>query len=939
MAEGEVRQYWVRNDRGTVWGPLTPPTIELLVDSGSIKGTLQVSEDGLNFAFPWRFPDVRDVFPREMWGDAGAATAQATSTARAVAPIGHTPVPTSAGAMASGMGAMPMAGPGAAPVAAPMTGPAGAPMAGPGARPGAMPMTGPGAGPGAMPMAGPGAAPVAGPGSIPMAGPGAAPVAGPGAAPMAGPGTAARPGAAPGAPRGAAPVAGPGVTRPASGPLPPNAARAGAPGTAPRPPHPAVAATRAPTAPVPPTAAARPPAPASPPVAPPAAANPPVPTATARPPAPASSPTVAPAEPPAVVPDSESPLAPPSQGRLEQHSPIRLYGRIGAGEHTGLLTLTLADRTQLIHFRKGNPEFVDSSHADDALGTSLMGAKLITGEQLHQADAARDRFGGDLLTALFGLGLLQPATAFTHLTQRAQLLLTRALRAEAGTFTFEPKELPGAKAMPLGNRWAVLSDAVRRLPPADLKRRLAAVMQLPIMKSGGIVAATDLRLTPHEVRALSVIDGVRSVAQLLTDFPQDADHLLRLAFLLKELDAVSFAAPNRTPAVADATAAQPSTAGVASPGPQPAASPGTTRPGTGPGAASPSTNQGAAPTAGPGVARPAAGPTAGPGAAPTAGPGARPAAAAPGAARPTAGPGAAPAAGPGAARPAAGPGATPGAARPATAPAAAPTAGPGAARPGTPPSAPARPAPPVVTSPSAPAPAAAAASGPGAEEIPALRQLATAMKQQNHFQRLGLSEQTEAGPVKLAYFRLAKQYHPDTLPQGAPPELEKLKAEVFAYIGDAYRTLSDDKSRANYLEELKSGGAGNEVDVQSILMAEELFQKSCILVKARKFPEAVKMLDEAIKLNAEEAEFYAWRGYARFFTAADKKAAQPEAFREIQNAIKRNERCAPAHYFLGVIAKLCGDATSALKHFKRTVELQPDHIDAMREIRMATQKK
>jgi curved DNA-binding protein CbpA len=246
-------------------------------------------------------------------------------------------------------------------------------------------------------------------------------------------------------------------------------------------------------------------------------------------------------------------------------------------------------------------------------------------------------------------------------------------------------------------------------------------------------------------------------------------------------------------------------------------------------------------------------------------------------------------------------------------------------------------APAAAPAPQRPATPASAASG--AEEIPALRQLITAMKQQNHFQRLGLTEQTDSGAVKIAYFRLAKLYHPDTLPQGAPPELEKLKAEVFAYIGDAYRTLTDDKNRAAYIEDLKSGGAGGEVDIQSILKAEELFQKSCIFVKARKFAEAVKMLDEAIKLNAEEAEFYAWRGYARFFMAADKKVAQPEAFREIQNAIKRNERCAPAHYFMGVIAKQCGDAAGALKHFKRTVELQPDHIDAMREIRMAGQKK
>ncbi|WP_284664822.1 DnaJ domain-containing protein [Myxococcus sp. SDU36] len=858
MAEGEVRQYWVRNDRGTMWGPLTLPTIELLIESGSIQGRLQMSEDGLNFAFPWRFPEARDVVPRELWGPG----APAASAAEQAAPVGVVP------------GAPGVAGPGVRPVA----GPGVAPSAGPGVRPAAGPGVAPSAGPGAAPIAGPGVRPVAGPG----AGPGVRPVAGPGTAPMAGPGarTPVDPARRPVAPAPQARV-------PGAGPPPPGA------GT-----------TRPSSAP------------------------------------PASAP--APMAVPAVEGDDAAPEI-PALGQLEQLSPIRLYGRIAAREQTGLLSLTLADRVVQIHFRKGNPEFVDSSHPEEALGPSLVAARLLTPEQLQQAEPALERFGGDLLTALFGLGLLQPATAFAILAQRAGGILSRGLRAEAGTFIFELKDLPSHKAMPLGHRWAVLSDTVRRIPSADLKRRLTPVLQLPIMKSGGVVAANELRLTPHEVRAFTVIDGVRSVAQLLADFAQDSDHLLRLAFLLRELDAVSFAGQARTaqdvgPRAPGAGGAQPfpgAHAANVAVGQQAA---GAQRPaGAAPNVAGRPQPASATHANASAQQRPA-------GAAPNVAGGPQPAGGAQAAGavpqRPVAG--ATPAAGPGAPRPAgtaptAGPGAT--APRPAGT---APTAGPGttAARPPVAgPGAQPRP-PPSLSAQGAQRPAAATpANAPGAEEIPALRQLTMAMKQQNHFQRLGLTEQTNASAVKIAYFRLAKLYHPDTLPQGAPPELEKLKAEVFAYIGDAYRTLSDDNSRASYIEELKSGGSGDGVDINGILMAEELFQKSCILVKARKFPDAVKMLDEAIKLNPEEAEFYAWRGYARFFTAADKKAAQPEAFREIQNAIKRNERCAPAHYFLGVIAKLSGDVPGSLKHFKRTVELQPDHIDAQREIRMASQKK
>ena len=430
----------------------------------------------------------------------------------------------------------------------------------------------------------------------------------------------------------------------------------------------------------------------------------------------------------------------------------------------------------------------------------------------------------------------------------------------------------------------------------DLKRRLQPVLSLPIMKAEGIVATSDLRLTPHEVRILTHVDGVRSLAQLLTDFAQDSEYILRLAFLLKELEAVSFAAvAQRAP--------EPK---AAAPQPPPAAAPK-------PAAANPAPAAAAPPK--PAAANPP------------------PAAAAPKPAAPNPAPAAATAPKPAAPNP-------PPAAAAASKPAA-PNPAPAAAAPKAPAPA-AAPKPPAAATPQASAPAAAAPPAPGAtpDDIPTLRQTATALKAQNHFERLGLTDQADAGAVKIAYFKLAKLYHPDTLPPGAPPELEKLKAEIFGYIGDAYRTLTDDKSRKDYIEQLKAGDSGQEeVDVVAILQSEERFKKGIVFMKSRKYAEAVSIFDEAIKLNADEPEFHAWRGYARFCAATDKRAIQAEAFREIQGALKKNERCAPAHYFLGVIAKTLGDLSGAQKHFKRTVEIQPDHIDAQREIRMAAQKK
>jgi hypothetical protein len=800
MEENQPRQVFVRNDQGKVWGPLTLPTVELLIDNALMPGKLQVSEDGVNFAFPGRFPGIRRVFPKELWGaDITPGNPEDDEPPPVVVPpqMGDPAL----AAVAATLGPLP----------------AGAPMAGPGAVAAAARLA-------------------AGGGS---------------AGPMAGPGTRQA-------------VVRPGAPPPAQPRKPPPALKPAAPAQA----APTVAftaealfsdeqpAARPAQKPLMPAPAARP-APAPAPVA---AAEPELESIDltaddAEPAAPAPAAVKARVAPPV----SEPGAPPPASGDLAQVSPIHLYYLAAAGELTGLLSLALPDRKIEVHFRKGNPEFVGSSHAEDSISAYLLAKGLATPDQITQAEGALDRFGGELIGALFGLGILNPGSAFSSLAQRAGALIARALHANQGTFTYEAKELSSGKVMPLGNRWAMLTEQVRKLPPNEMKKRLGAELDRPVMKSGGRVASTDLRLTPQETRALGFIDGVRSLRQLTKDLPQDADNFIRVAFLLRELELVSFASAGTVPDNESGEEADLELENEAAPAPAPVVAP-------------PSPPKVAAPP--PKPAAPAGPPKIS-----------------------------------------------------AAAPAAAPKA------------APPRVAPPVMTAAPAKPPEPAAPTVSHEVEQKQLEALLATMKTQNLFEVLSLTDKADAGAVKLAYFKLAKVYHPDTVAPGAPAALGKLKEEIFGKVGEAYRTLTDDKSRADYIEDLKAGGGGAEkVDIAAIFAAEEKFQKGRILVQARKFPEAVKMLDEAITANDGEGEFYAWRGYAKFFTVADKKMGQLEALKDINLGLKKNERCAQAHYFIGNIAKLCGDLPGAAKAFEKCLKLQPDHLDAQREVRMTKKK-
>jgi tetratricopeptide (TPR) repeat protein len=242
--------------------------------------------------------------------------------------------------------------------------------------------------------------------------------------------------------------------------------------------------------------------------------------------------------------------------------------------------------------------------------------------------------------------------------------------------------------------------------------------------------------------------------------------------------------------------------------------------------------------------------------------------------------------------------------------------------------APTRPAPPTMK------PAAPASPAAPPEDAAALVAQLEQMKKLTYFEVLGVKRDADANAVKIAYLKAARSYHPDTVPPGSPEALARAKADLFALIGEANRTLSDPKLREEYVGELDAGGSGSKIDIEKLLRAEELFQKGRILVQARKYPDALKLFEEAIACNADEAEFYAWRGYARFLVAPDKKNAQSEVMKDLKHCLAKNPNVSATHYFLGYVAKALGDTAAAKGHFKKCVELDPRHIDAARELRM-----
>jgi tetratricopeptide (TPR) repeat protein len=599
-----------------------------------------------------------------------------------------------------------------------------------------------------------------------------------------------------------------------------------------------------------------------PPEEPPAAKQKAAPKAAAAKPAAAA---------PAPAPRVETPETLPESGDLAEVSPARLYALAALQNASGWLQLEMEKGHLLqIAFRRGTPENLSSDDPDLSLVRWLLAKGVLPPDKALAAEEQAQKSGQDVVSVLFGLQLIPAADAHKLLGDYAFFLLDRALVTFRGKFTFEKDAPPPPGAFPLGSKWGLLAESVRRLEVPLLRARMGKRLLRPVVRSGGlgIGKVDELALNAQEARLYASIDGTRSGEDLLKS--QDAGLTLRLLYLLTELGHLSFAE-----VVEESTDPELEPLKEVAPPPPEEEAPKLPK----------NAERGAPPQR----------------------------------------------------------------ELPKTAREAGRSSPPQQKRTGAPPVM--KSAPPVLQPSAAPAPAKPApqisrppptfANGPEGESPAAMQKRITALfeklSQADHFEALGMERKSAtAAEAKRNFFVLAKTLHPDTVSDPAQADLRAAKERLFARINEAAQVLGDDKRRKEYEEELD--GKKASVDVARIFGAEENFQKAEILIKARKYKEGLELLEKAISMNDKEAEFYAWRGYARFLLASDRKAAYAETSADCQKAIKMQEVCLPAHLFLGHMAKVVGELKLAKKCYQRVLELDDKHVEAQRELRLMGQK-
>jgi tetratricopeptide (TPR) repeat protein len=221
-----------------------------------------------------------------------------------------------------------------------------------------------------------------------------------------------------------------------------------------------------------------------------------------------------------------------------------------------------------------------------------------------------------------------------------------------------------------------------------------------------------------------------------------------------------------------------------------------------------------------------------------------------------------------------------------------------------------------------------------------LATLAESLRGKSYFEMLQVAEDAPTKQIEIAYERLAKKAHPDRF-QNASEAVRQLADEVFQLVSKAHDTLVDPSGRLQYISKRQKGErtAAKEAKNDRVVQAELEFQHGESLLRQRDYERAVAHFARAREITPRDGEYLAHYAWCFYLCNPDNATVVQEALAHMKRAVKLARDQEKPYLFLGRLCKVVGDGTGAERMFTRAVQIRPDCVEAMRELRLINMRK
>ena len=217
----------------------------------------------------------------------------------------------------------------------------------------------------------------------------------------------------------------------------------------------------------------------------------------------------------------------------------------------------------------------------------------------------------------------------------------------------------------------------------------------------------------------------------------------------------------------------------------------------------------------------------------------------------------------------------------------------------------------------------------GSEIDPALRELMDDMYKRHenlgYYGVLGVQENAFPHEIKRAYYKAAKQFHPDMHFLFADDSLKKKLGTVFAYIHEAYSTLRNPQKRREYDRSIALKPKRN---INPKDKAQAIFEKGKDFFNRGEYVKAEMLFGQTISYNNKRPEYHYYHGLT-FVKLEDLPRAKASLITAYKLAPYNDEYIAQ----MGTVYLGLGLKTTAKTLFKKALSMSPDNAVALEGLR------
>ncbi|HKP56239.1 MAG TPA: DnaJ domain-containing protein [Polyangiales bacterium] len=213
------------------------------------------------------------------------------------------------------------------------------------------------------------------------------------------------------------------------------------------------------------------------------------------------------------------------------------------------------------------------------------------------------------------------------------------------------------------------------------------------------------------------------------------------------------------------------------------------------------------------------------------------------------------------------------------------------------------------------------------------------IENQNYFEMLGLDKKATAADAKSEFFKSAKEWHPDRL----QPELAPLRPAVeiiFGYLNEAHKVLGDAEELIAYQRTVREGGGTPAAErlMQQILDSAIAYERVLVFARRHQVDEALELLQKILNITKDEPDYHAMLGSLLMQKYPGPDAPIAKITEALDRAIELHADHEKAQLYKAQLLKRLGRNQEALRHFKRVVSINPNNLDAAREVRVANMR-